>query len=212
MNTSKTLNVLYLIILGFLLMGAECPDCSEDINDKVFCDVSLTPLISTMAIGDTVIISSSFSSDLELETNDFTVDNSNLPISFGVEVFEAVEDSLSTKKALDKFEYVDINGRTYPSSYRSEIMIENSCSDSLCVLEFGVVPKVSGYFGFLLEIGNTGFPQACGQIPLFPQFETRDNNNFELYEEIDITALRIGGSSFSNDWASSKYLYCFKVE
>ena len=157
-------------------------------------------------------MSSSISSQIELELSGTIHDNTDQLINYRLEVFEGVSNDVDVIEGRNNFEFIDIDGSVFiPPARTWEIEIENTCNETLCELEFGLVPQRTGYFGLFLQTGSFGFNDECQFLSLIPtEIESSGSNNFEIFDEIDLKSIRIDGSFFRNP-ESENFLYFFKV-
>ena len=212
MKSHKTTNCLILILSSFVLMNFQCSDCDDELHDRSNFSATLSTLQNTFEVGDTLILSSSFSSQIKLEFSETTHDNANQLINFTLEVFEGIENDKDAIQARDNFEFIDLKGNVFiPQARTWEISISNTCDENLCELEFGLIPQKAGYYGFLLGIGSFGFADECQFLNLIPtKIESNGNNNFEIFNEINLTNIRTDGAFFANP-ESEDLLYFIKV-
>jgi hypothetical protein len=151
-------------------------------------------------------------SQIELEFSGTIHDNADQLINYRLEVFEGVNNDIDVIEGRDNFEFIDIVGNVFiPPARTWEIGIENTCNETLCELEFGIIPQRTGYFGLFLQTGSFGFNDECQFLSLIPTgIESSGSNNFEIFDEIDLNSIRIDGSFFRNP-ESENILYFFKV-
>jgi len=129
-----------------------------------------------------------------------------------MEVFEAQDNNIDAIQARDNFEFINLTGNvSIPPARTWEIVIENTCDENLCELQFGIVPQQTGYFGLFLQTGDFGFENECQFLTLIPtEIQSNGDNNFEIFEEINLSSIRIDGSFFRNP-ETENLLYFFKV-
>ncbi len=193
-------------------MNFQCNDCDDEIHDRTNYSVTPNSNQNIIPIGDTLIISTSFSSQIELELSGTIHDNSNKFINYRMKMFEAQENNNDVIQARDNFEFINLIGHvSFPPSRTMEIVIENTCDEDLCELQFGIVPQQTGYFGLFLQTGSFDYENECQFLTLFPtEIQSDGDNNFEIFEEINLSTIRIDGSFFSNP-ETEDLLYFFKV-
>jgi len=193
-------------------MNFQCNDCDEELYDRSEFSSTFNTLESTIAVGDTLIMSTSLSSQIELEFSETTYDNTNQLINYGLEIFEGRENNNDAIQAREKFEFIDLKGNVLiPEARTWEINIENTCDENLCELEFGLIPQQAGYYGFLLRLGNFGITNDCQYLTLWPsEIESGGNNNFEIFNEINLSSIRVDGAFFANPELEN-LLYFIKV-
>lgn len=211
----KIVGTNYLLVLflsSLLFVNFQCNDCEDELHDRTGFSVRTNSDQSTFSIGDTILISSSISSQIELEFSGIIHDNTDQLINYKLEVFEGVNNDIDVIEGRDNFEFINIVGNVFvPPSRTWEIRIENTCNETLCELEFGLIPQRTGYFGLFLQTGNLGFNNECQSLSLIPTgIESSGSNNFEIFDEIDLNSIRIDGSFFRNP-ESENLLYFFKV-
>ena len=167
MFSTKYLLVLFLSSLIF--MNFQCNDCEDELHDRTDFFVTANPDRNTFSIGDTILISSSINSQIELEFSGTIHDNTNQLINYRLEVFEGVNNDIDVIEGRDNFEFIDIVGNVFiPPARIWEIGIENTCNETLCELEFGIIPQRTGYFGLFLQTGSFGFNDECQFLSLIP--------------------------------------------
>lgn len=210
MFSTKYLIVLFLASLIF--MNFQCNDCEDELHDRTDFSVTTNPDQNTFSIGDTILISSSINSQIELEFSGTIHDNTDQLINYRLEIFEGVNNDIDVIEGRDNFEFIDVVGNVFiPPARTWEIGIENTCNETLCEMEFGLIPQRTGYFGLFLQTGSFGFNDECQFLSLKPtEIESRGSNNFEIFDEIDLNSIRIDGSFFRNP-ESENLLYFFKV-
>jgi hypothetical protein len=193
-------------------MNFQCNDCEDELHDRTGYSVTTNSDQNTFSIGDTLLISSILSSQIELELSGTIHDNIDQFINYRLEVFEGVNNDIDVIEGRDNFEFIDIVGNVFiPPARTWEIGIENTCNDTLCELIFGLIPQRTGYFGLFLQTGSFGFNDECQFLSLIPtEIESSGGNNFEIFDEIDLNSIRIDGSFFRNP-ESENLLYFFKV-
>lgn len=193
-------------------MNFQCNDCDDELHDRANYSVTPNSNQNIIPIGDTLIISTSFSSQIELELGGFIHDNSSQLINYRMEVFEAQDNNIDAIQARDNFEFINLTGNvSIPPARTWEIVIENTCDENLCELQFGIVPQQTGYFGLFLQTGDFGFENECQFLTLIPtEIQSNGDNNFEIFEEINLSSIRIDGSFFRNP-ETENLLYFFKV-
>ena len=212
METTKTFKFLFLIFFGMILMNFTCNDCEDELHDRSNFTVILNSSQNTISIGDTLSLNTALNSLMELEFSGRIHDNSNKAINYRIEVFEARANSNDAFPARDNFELIGQVGNVNLPPFRIwEVIIENNCGEDTCELELGIIPLKVGYFGIALRTGNFGIENECEHLSLFPNgIQSNGNNNFEIFEEINISSIRVNKSIFSNP-ESEKLLYFFKV-
>lgn len=209
----KSINSFFFLILSSLIfMNFQCNDCDDELHDRANYSVTPNSNQNIIPIGDTLIISTSFSSQIELELGGFIHDNSSQLINYRMEVFEAQDNNIDAIQARDNFEFINLTGNvSIPPARTWEIVIENTCDENLCELQFGIVPQQTGYFGLFLQTGDFGFENECQFLTLIPtEIQSNGDNNFEIFEEINLSSIRIDGSFFRNP-ETENLLYFFKV-
>ena len=212
MKLISTKYYLALFLSSLLFMNFQCSDCVDELHDQTGFSAIMNSDQSIFSVGDTLVLRVGVSSQLELEFNEITHDNSNQRIDYQLGIFEGVNDASNVIKGREHFEYIDLVGNvTLPQSRTWGIRVENTCDDTLCELEFGMIPKKAGYFGFSLQPGGFGYDDECKFLTFYPTgIESSDGNNFEIFDEIGITRIRIDGSSIIEPESRSS-LYFFEV-
>lgn len=206
-------NYLPILFLSSLIfMNFQCNDCENELHDRAGFSVTVNSDQNTISIGDSLLISLSISSQIELELSGKIHDNTDQFINYRLEVFEGVNNDIDVIEGRDNFEFINIVGNVFiPPSRTLEIGIENTCNETLCELEFGLIPQRTGYFGLYLQTGSFGFYDECQFLSLIPTgIESIGSNNFEIFDEINLKSIRIGGSFFRNPELEN-LLYFFKV-
>ena len=129
-----------------------------------------------------------------------------------MEVFEAQYNNIDAIQARDKFEFINLTGNVSTLSLQTwDIVVENTCGENLCELQFGMVPQQAGYFGLALQTGRFGFENECDFLTLFPtEIQSDGGNHFEIFNEINLSKIKIDGSFFRNPETENR-LYFFKV-
>ncbi len=210
MKLSNLTNYLILLLSCFVFSNFQCDGCEERLNDYTYYSVTPGSLQSTFSVGDTLLFSTAFSAQLELVNSGLIHDNANQFIYYIMQVFEGQYDNVNTVPARDKFEFVDESGNVSELGNHLEIAIENTCDQDSCKLAFGMIPQQPGYFGVALRLGRL-FGKACQDLSLYPnEIESNGNNHFEVFEEINLSGIRVDNAYFS-DPASEKRMYFFKV-
>ena len=207
------LKIVFLLILSSLIFtNFQCNDCEDTLHDRSSFTVIPNSTESTFTIGDTLFLTTSFSSQIELELSGSTHDNSNKFINYTVELFEGVKDNIDAVEARDNFEFINSIGTvSIPFARTWEIVVENTCDENLCELEFGMIPNKTGYFGLSLRSGFFGNEDECQFLSLVPtEIESNDNNNFEIFNDLNLSKIRTHGSFYRNPELES-LLYFFKV-
>ena len=212
MKMFSTKYLLVLFLSSLIFMNFQCNDCENELHDRTDFSVTTNQDQNTFSIGDTILISSSMNSQIELEFSGTIHDNADQLINYRLEVFEGVNNDIDVIEGRDNFEFIDIVGNVFiPPARTWEIGIENTCNETLCELEFGIIPQRTGYFGLFLQTGSFGFNDECQFLSLIPTgIESSGSNNFEIFDEIDLNSIRIDGSFFRNP-ESENILYFFKV-
>ncbi len=212
MKKFYSIHPLALVLSSLLIMNFQCMDCADELYDNSSYSVTINPNLSTFSIGDTLILNTNLNSQILLENSGIIHDNSNLPISYSMLVFEGVNNDSTVISAIDNFDYISLDGNvTLPNFNTWKVNISNSCNNNSCNLEFGLVPQRSGYFGLLLETGDIGNNYNCQNLSLIPiGINSSGGNNFEIFSEIDINSIRINSSFWSNP-ESENLMYFFKI-
>ena len=79
------------------------------------------------------------------------------------------------------------------------------------LVSIGLAPRRSGYFGIAMDSGWANL-EDCISISLIPEeLETNRRNNFEIFEEIDITLVSVDGTFFNNGDAADRLLYFLEL-
>ena len=213
MKSYTILNFSSLILISFVFMNFQCDNCEDELHDRSSFSTTLNTLQSQIEVGDTLIMSASFSSQIELEISKMTHDNSNQLINYTLEIFKAVENDVNAIQARNDFDFIDMKSSVFvPESRTWEVNIENFCGNSLCELEFGFIPKKAGYYGLFLRTGIVGISNSCQFLTLMPTaIESNGNNNFDTFSEINVSRIRVDGVFFSNP-KSEERLFFFKVK
>ncbi|MCB0521970.1 MAG: hypothetical protein H6577_04380 [Lewinellaceae bacterium] len=203
---------LFLILSCITLMNFQCNDCDDELHDRTNFSVTPNSTQNIISIGDTLIINTSFNSLIELEFSGSIHDNSNQLINYRLEIFEGQNNNIDAIQGRDNFEFINLIGNVFiPPARTWEIVIENTCDENLCELEFGIIPQQTGYYGISLQTGSFGFEDECQFLTLIPtEIQSNGDNNFEIFEEINISSIRIDGTYFGNP-EREKLLYFFKV-
>ncbi len=210
----QTIKILLFLLLGLSLMNMHCTNCEEEIRDTISHSVELTPIQQTYTIGDTIIISSSFSSMLNLERSGEVYDNSDQSFSIVFRLFEGVREQVDVIPARDNFELVEIDGNVYPPlAHEYNVNVYSDCDEEFCESALGLIPQRQGYFGLAIRNGHSEIDE-CQLLTFIPQgISNGGNNNFELFEEIEVRRIRIDGSYFDNEEAAvDDDLYFFRVK
>lgn len=207
-------STFYLVVIfsGFIFMNFQCDNCEEMLHDQVSYSTLLNTLENTINVGDTLILNTSLDSKMELELSGNVHDNSDKYVDYRIEMFEGVKGSRDAIPARNNFDFVDIKGRVTSPPYRDwEIKIENICDSLVCDINFRMIPKRSGYFGIALRNGDMCPSCECKNLSLIPsEVECNGNNNFEIFNEIDISGIRINRAYYAHP-ESEDLLYFFKV-
>lgn len=213
MKSYKPITLLLLVLSSLVLMNFQCNDCEDVLHDRFFFSVIPNSTQNTFKIGDTLILTTSFSAQIELEFSGEVYDNSNQIVDYRLEIFEGLRDKVDTRQARDNFEFINVKGAvTFPPSRTWEILIENNCDENLCEMEFGMIPKKTGYYGIALRSGGFGYENDCQYLTLMPSgLETNGNNNFEIFEDLKLSEIRVNRAYFKNP-ENERLLYFFKVD
>jgi len=210
MKTTKLTYYISLLFIALMTMNFQCNDCDEELHDQSNFDVVVNLTESVMSIGDTINLKTELDSQIELKHSESIYDNSNQAINYRIKIFEATSGNTNASPARDDFDFVDVKGNVSLLFRPWEINIDNTCDDQLCELEFGMIPQRTGYFGILLQLGNFGLGD-CQFLTLFPnEIQSNGTNNFGVFEEINISRIRVDGANFKNP-ETEKRLFFFKV-
>lgn len=193
-------------------MNFQCNDCDTELNDQSSFIVTPSTTENNIRIGDTLFLKTSLSSQIPLQFSGSIHDNSDQLINYRLEIFEGINSNTDAKEARDDFEYINKVGMvSMPTARTWEILIENTCDENLCELEFGMIPQKKGRYGLLLKAGRFGLDNECDFLSLFPpEIESDGNNNFEIFNEINLSNIRVDNVFFDSP-ESELLLYFFKV-
>ena len=99
---TKYLPLLFLSSLIFL--NFQCNDCEDELHDRTGFSVTTNLDQNTFSIGDTILMSSSISSQIELELSGTIHDNTDQLINYRLEVFEGVSNDVDVIEGRNNFE------------------------------------------------------------------------------------------------------------
>jgi len=205
-------SVLILVLTFLTLSAFQCSDCEEELHDEKQYSVNIFPEISSFSIGDSITLSSSMSSQINLELSNTIFDNSNQSIEYRIKVFKIEPNNEDATPARQHFEISNQTGDIrFPSSRILDVEISETCNATLCEFELDLIPTTNGYYGISLESGHFGFEDDCQLLSLIPNEIEAASNNFEICEEINTTRFRLD-NSFNSDPQSIDRFYFFKVE
>jgi len=212
----KSLNItsyLVLFLSVLLFSNFQCSDCDETINGRVDYSTEIQPLLPIYNVGDTIFLRTELNSMFQIDNSSRIYDNSNLPMSILFNLFEGLQNTEDVIPAQDKFELLQGDGDiTTRDNRQFQVQVINDCGFENCELSIGLIPLQSGYYGLDLDSGWANL-EDCVSILLRPEeFLTNQNNNFEIFEEINIPFVRIDGSVFINDQLENPQLYFFRVD
>lgn len=212
MQSYKTRTIILLVISSLIFMNFQCNDCEFELHDRANFTIIPNSTQNTLKLGDTLILSTSLSSQIELEFSGQVHDNSNQIIDYRMEIFEGIIDNNDARQGRNNFEFINIIGAvSIPPARTWEIQIESICDENQCELEFGMIPQKTGYFGMALRSGRFGLGKECQYLTLMPsEIETNGNNNFEIFEELNLSGIRVNKAYFGSPETES-LLYFFKV-
>jgi hypothetical protein len=192
-------------------MNFDCSDCDDEIRGQVNFSTDIEPMSQIYSVGDTIMLNTELSSIFDFESSADSYDNSNLPIINEIKLFEGLQGEINMIPARDQFELIVLNGAlNLPERRDFIIQVTNDCDDVNCLLTFGLVPRRSGYFGMAMGNGAADMGDCINITLKAEEFRTNSNNNFEIFEEIDILNVRIDGGIYNND-NFNKLTYFFKV-
>ena len=212
MKSSNSTNLLLILLSSLIFTNFTCNDCEEELHDQKNYSIMVLPQQIIYEIGDTIIVSANFSSQIELELSNQIHDNTDQLANFNIEIFQGIESNVDAIQARDDFEIIDITGNTLIPLRRTwEIQVENTCNENLCELVFGIIPRNVGYFGISQKLGRFGYENECQNFTLIPsEIESNEDNNFEIFNEINISRIRINRSYYANPETENS-LYFFRV-
>ncbi len=213
MKSNNSIAYQLLLLSSLFFINFTCHDCEDTLTDRSNFSVIPSTSQNTFSIGDTLFLSTHFSTQMELEFSGTVYDNSNQLVNYTMKLFEGTNVNNTSIEARDNFEFLNSIGFvSFPYSRTFEIVPENRCDEDLCELEFGIIPQKKGYFGIMLRSGRFGYEDnSCQSLSLMPtEIESNGNNNFEIFNEIGLSTIRIEGSFFRNP-ESEALLYFFKV-
>lgn len=212
MKSFNSTTYLILILSSLIFMNFQCNDCDDELNDRSNFTVTPRSSQNTIRIGDTLFLATSLNSQIELELSGSIYDNSDQIINYRIEVFEGLNSNIDVIQSREAFKFVNTLGTVLISPARTwEIAAQNTCDDDICEIEFGMIPQKTGYFGLSLQSGRFGFDKECQFLSLTPtEFASGGDNNFEIFNDINLSNIRINGSFYVSP-ESEKLLYFFQV-
>jgi len=217
------LSVFFVFVIFITTSGFQCYDCEKNVNNISSFKIDISPIEKVFEVGDTIWISTSFDSNIELNNSTFSYDNSNQLCDFDLNVLHIQSDNQKVKDGVGFFEFLIEKGEiSSPNQYQgnSDVkqMVSFNCSDQFCEFRIGIVCKDSGYFGLKVWGGGFGYDTSndCESSRFDNITFNIDNNNFEMCKEIGTDKLFVYEKK--RNWSSytkvveSKNFYFFKVE
>lgn len=203
---------LLLFLFSLFCMNFQCNDCDSTLYDRASFSLAINSNQNTFSVGDTLVLSASISSQIRLERSAIIHNNTDQLLNYYLDIFEGINNDVGVIQGRDNFELVGLTGAvSIPPSRTWEIGIENTCTETLCELELGLIPQRAGYFGLFLKAGSFGLNDECQFLSLIPTgIESIRSNNFDLYEEIGLNRIKVNHTIFDNP-ESENLLYFFKV-
>lgn len=181
------LSVASLLIIAFLISG--CPKPCIEANYSFAVNAQIVPDLDSIKVGDTIFLTSSFSTTLTDQLGGQKIDYSNSTgISNTLAVSELPLGDTIAKDAVFDFDYISINGRIYndrniPSPDRVQQITYQESNDEY-ILKVGLIAKQVGVY--ILGIGDglsngRKKSHACEKA----SFSTSINNTLQHFNLIE---------------------------
>ena len=204
----KNFKILFLSALLLSIYAFQCADDCDDIDiGSITIDVELSSTNSTFSVGDELILSSNFLSDLGVN-NSFEYNMEGQRARYNFELFVVSENNLPIQAPVDAFDISSSNSNFFPKDspdkYNSFIY---ECDDN-CIFDISLSLKKAGYYGIILKDGWFDSQEDCVQISM--KAEKGTTNNFSILEEINTQQIIYSGVSAPMITESNSFF--FKVE
>ncbi|MEO8822886.1 MAG: hypothetical protein ABI366_04865 [Ginsengibacter sp.] len=186
----KLFSFMPLFILAILISG--CPKPCIEANYTFAVNSQITPDLDSVHIGDTLYLTSSFSSSLKDKIGGAIVDYSNannINSTLGIGIF--VDGNKIPNDAVFNFDYFSIKGGVYndrnvASPDGTQQLIYQELNGKY-ELKIGLIPKIKGIYGLGVGDGlSTGRSGVKGcQKATFSISLNNTNQHFYIYQNID---------------------------
>lgn len=209
---------IFLFCLFLLFSNFQCDDCKGKLYDQSSYTADIIPLQDNYTIGDTILLGSSFSSQIPLENSRATHDHAGQLAWFAVQVFEARPDNETIVDGIEDFDIFSTTGEIMPSPYLDRRLakeITNVCDSDSCAFQIGIIPRKAGIYCLSLLDSSFG-ENECESLRFIGNDFGLDDNNFSVCQDINTSQFRLleggkGGVFYANPEEVGRF-YFFRVE